>query len=168
MQPLPIDTERSQPVESHVLAELQRMISERTAKGIETYGKPLSTFNGRDAGQDLLEEIADAFQYAMQLNMEIDRLRLENNRLGFYESLWPAYEQIGLERMRQDEEWGGDAHDDAHRVGDWLEFIRKQCNLIGDGLEPAENARERFVKIGALAVAAIQSIDRKAQPETIP
>ena len=42
----------------------------RTQKGIETYGRPLETFNGRDAFLDMYEELLDAFQYAEQTVLE--------------------------------------------------------------------------------------------------
>jgi len=39
-------------------------------KGMDTYGKPLTTFNGRAVGKDILEELVDSAQYAQQLVME--------------------------------------------------------------------------------------------------
>lgn len=49
-------------------------IKKRKAKGIETYGTPLQKFNGRDALQDLYEELLDACCYIKQrLEEEKDR-----------------------------------------------------------------------------------------------
>lgn len=45
-------------------------MNQREQKGIETYGKTLKTWNGRDTNKDLLEELIDAFQYAVQTEME--------------------------------------------------------------------------------------------------
>jgi len=67
---------------------------------------------------------------------------------------------IRLEREAQDRQWGGQHHDDTHGLQEWLDFLEKQLNLIRherhEGLDP----RVRFVKIAALAVAAIESRDR--------
>lgn len=38
----------------------------RVAKGAEEYGEPLTTHNGRDALQDLYEELMDACMYIRQ------------------------------------------------------------------------------------------------------
>lgn len=74
------------------------------------------------------------------------------------------------ERMRQDEQWGGSRHDDTHHAGEWLQYIGKQQVLavnetIADDdlrLVDPQGYRERLVKIAALAVAALQSHDRKS------
>lgn len=63
-QPLPISGRR--PVLARVIADLEA----RTQKGIETYGRPLETFNGRSSLIDLGQELADALQYITQLLME--------------------------------------------------------------------------------------------------
>lgn len=47
-----------------------RMLDEREAEGIATYGTTLQTHNGRDAHKDLAEELIDAWQYATQAEME--------------------------------------------------------------------------------------------------
>lgn len=67
-----------------------------------------------------------------------------------------VFAAVDAERERQDAKWGGAAHDDRHTEGDWRDFLYSyvQCPNIDD--------RERFVKIAALAVAALESIDRKA------
>lgn len=44
----------------------------RNAKGYETYGKPLTAFNGRKSMQDMFEELLDAVQYAKQNLIEIE------------------------------------------------------------------------------------------------
>lgn len=76
---------------------------------------------------------------------------------------------VARERMRQDEQWGGSRHDDTHHAGEWLQYIGKQQVLavnetIADDdlrLVDPQGYRERLVKIAALAVAALQSHDRK-------
>lgn len=42
----------------------------RAAVGLRKYGVPLRTHNGRDAREDLAEELLDAFMYATQMEME--------------------------------------------------------------------------------------------------
>ncbi|MEU9405669.1 hypothetical protein AB0E08_08180 [Streptomyces sp. NPDC048281] len=54
---------------AHALAA---KIGERRSLGIQRYGRPLQTFNGRDAVQDLMDELLDGATYAMQVKMEID------------------------------------------------------------------------------------------------
>jgi len=49
---------------------LMSLLAEREKRGIETYGKSLETFNGRDAPRDLVEELIDACQYALQWQTE--------------------------------------------------------------------------------------------------
>lgn len=63
-QPLPTPGQAS--VTQALIAELQA----REQKGIETYGRSLETFNGRDALRDALEEALDLSQYLKQALME--------------------------------------------------------------------------------------------------
>lgn len=53
-----------------VTRALMDLLAERERKGIETYGRSLETFNGRDAPRDLVEELIDGAQYALQWQME--------------------------------------------------------------------------------------------------
>ena len=50
--------------------EFLRMLAGREQVGIRTYGTTLQTFNGRDAIQDAKEELIDAWQYLVQIEME--------------------------------------------------------------------------------------------------
>ena len=43
-----------------------------TAQGVETYGQPLMTHNGRDAERDQMEELLDFCQYQQQRLMELE------------------------------------------------------------------------------------------------
>jgi hypothetical protein len=56
------------------LGLFQTMLREREMKGVATYGRSLHTENGRDPLQDLLEELIDGWQYAVQARMERDEL----------------------------------------------------------------------------------------------
>lgn len=47
-------------------------IDQRTAQGIETYGRALQTHNGRKAVVDMLQELLDFCQYQQQRLMELE------------------------------------------------------------------------------------------------
>ena len=64
--------------------------------------------------------------------------------------------QVIQERKNQDRQWGGPDHDDSHNLGDWMSYFEYQFTSMGE-----DNARQRLIKIAALAVAAVESIDRK-------
>jgi hypothetical protein len=84
------------------------------------------------------------------------------------------YEEIKSERVREDEEWGGAAHDDVHEPEKWCGFLRHQirladgaaCSLATDEITGGEEQalidgyRERLIKIAAVAIAATESLDR--------
>jgi hypothetical protein len=72
-----------------------------------------------------------------------------------------AYQEVEEERRRQDQQWGGPEHDDQHAAHRWLQFIHRQ--VVKQRGSPA---RGFLVKIAALAIAGIESIDRKAAPPT--
>ena len=67
----------------------------------------------------------------------------------------PVLREVADERARQDAKWGGPAHDDQHSVGDFAWFITTRTY----GRSPS---RQVFVEVAALAVAAIESLDRRA------
>ncbi len=81
--------------------------------------------------------------------------------------------EVKAERRRQVRQWGGPDHDDQHEAADWLRFIDHQLGLAREELvdektslddgrgDVAFEIRDRLVKIAALAVAAIDSLDRK-------
>lgn len=46
------------------------LLESRYQQGLETYGTPLEAYNGRNAINDLLEELADAYLYAIQAQVE--------------------------------------------------------------------------------------------------
>lgn len=74
-QPLP--TPGRVDVEPFVRATFNQMLTERTRKGVETYGRPLQTFNGRDALRDAAEELVDAIQYVHQAALEAADLKVD-------------------------------------------------------------------------------------------
>ncbi|MFE0490152.1 hypothetical protein [Streptomyces griseoaurantiacus] len=64
-QPLPAEGQEN--VQDALIAHIRQ----RKALGVQRYGRPLQTFNGRDAVRDLLEELLDGATYAMQVQLEI-------------------------------------------------------------------------------------------------
>lgn len=66
-QPNPVPNQ-STPIVHLVMQDLL----ERKRKGLETYGVALQAFNGRDALQDLYEELLDACCYLKQVMEERD------------------------------------------------------------------------------------------------
>lgn len=74
-------------------------------------------------------------------------------------------QEILDERARQDLQWGGAEHDDQHHVETWTDLINTQLlNADECGETDQAGSRERFIKIAALAVAAIESLDRRTVP----
>jgi hypothetical protein len=86
-----------------------------------------------------------------------------------------VYDDVQAERARQDEEWGGPEHDAAHPITAWWSFIDKQMHLLwydiyrngieGWNRDEVHIVRDRMVKVAALAVAAIEAIDRTLAPK---
>lgn len=77
-------------------------------------------------------------------------------------------DEIQQERQRQDQQWGGPEHDDTHDPLEWVGFIADQQEKVaigaiqrGESYYATPDCRQRFVKIAALAVAALESMDRK-------
>ena len=66
-------------MDTDVTDMLIALLKERREKGIAKYGRPLTTFNERDALRDALEEALDCCQYLRQAELEaaaeIARLR---------------------------------------------------------------------------------------------
>jgi|HubBroStandDraft_6_1064221.scaffolds.fasta_scaffold240788_3 hypothetical protein len=58
------------PESDEVLNAVRDLLAERKRIGLERYNSLLQAGNGRDARRDLLEELADAACYAMQLQVE--------------------------------------------------------------------------------------------------
>jgi hypothetical protein len=75
-----------------------------------------------------------------------------------------VFGEIHAERERQDEKWGGPAHDDEHDAFEWSRFLQRQA-MAGEQAAHRQLGpewRKRFVNIAALAIAAIESIDRQS------
>ncbi len=72
--------------------------------------------------------------------------------------------ELLTERKHQDEKWRGPEHDDQHDLRTWFGLINERLYMPTDFMlvDPAA-ARRFFIEIGALAVAAIESIDRRPE-----
>ncbi len=75
-------------------------------------------------------------------------------------------QEIRIERNRQDHQWGGPVNDDGHRAGDWLGFIddhlgRAKQSIVNRVLITEDDYRQNLIEVAALAVAAVESLDRK-------
>lgn len=74
------------------------------------------------------------------------------------------FSEVVQERIDQDEKWGGPGHDDQHNLYDWREFIAYRLNRMktyDSSPEGIADSRRRLVQVAALAVAALQSLDRQ-------
>ena len=69
------------------------------------------------------------------------------------------------ERERQDEKWGGPAHDDTHSIREWVSYIvaylGKAVNRESGWGADSVLARKILIKVAALAVAAVESMLRR-------
>lgn len=85
-QPDPIPGER--PVAPYARKRFRKLQKQRAAAGLVIYGRPLETYNGRDALQDAMEEAVDLWNYLCQMELErateharVELLQQENERL---------------------------------------------------------------------------------------
>jgi hypothetical protein len=78
-------------------------------------------------------------------------------------------DEIVQERIHQDKKWGGPDHDDKHGPYAWVSFI---TTYLGQAISDIVNEkgsyevnlrtfRYHMVKVAALAVAAVEMVDRK-------
>lgn len=71
---------------------------------------------------------------------------------------------VEAERRRQEERWGA-AHDDDHTLFDFVAITTEHLGRVVSAPELGQ-AREQFVRVAALAVAAVEAIDRREGPIT--
>lgn len=74
-----------------------------------------------------------------------------------------VFEEIAAERHRQDAKWGGPDHDDSHGWHEWIDYIIEHADKAystNNDDESYANARRRYIEVAALAVAAVESMDR--------
>lgn len=76
-----------------------------------------------------------------------------------------ALSDVAAERKRQDEKWGGPEHDDRKSPNDFVQHVQDYAGwarvMAGmGGTEGANKYRKRMVQVAALAVAAVEAMDR--------
>lgn len=86
--------------------------------------------------------------------MAIDRMRSPTDEVLI---------EVADERLRQDDKWGGQANDDSHSTAEFVQLIEDYAGWARTmaGMNSPAKARERLIQVAALAVAAVESIDRK-------
>jgi len=91
-----------------------------------------------------------------------------DGRFGAKDPRVVVFAELNDERIAQDLQWGGPGHDDEHDSGEWISYIEKQLDACEGEIDDARkqnndeqpDVRKRMVKIAAIAIAAIESIDR--------
>jgi hypothetical protein len=68
-EPEPTQSSLSQPVEPKFQEVLLKVVEESYSYGVEKYGTPLMTFNGRSELRDMAEELISGLRYGTQLAM---------------------------------------------------------------------------------------------------
>lgn len=83
--------EQNKPVKNNnspIVGLVMKDLADRMVKGVETYGTPLQANNGRDAMQDLYEELLDACCYIKQVIEE------RNKFLSSYQTKTQTYGEV--------------------------------------------------------------------------
>lgn len=73
------------------------------------------------------------------------------------------FKEISAERKYQDKKWGGPEHDDLNTCNNWVAYITKYSTGWAWKISPPTlvEFRRSMVKVAALAVAAIEAVDRE-------
>ena len=80
------------------------------------------------------------------------------------------FNEVSEERSAQDKQWGGPEHDDTNSCWNWILYILSHARAGGakvrgvpamkDIPEALHLFRYQMVRVAALAIAAIESVDR--------
>jgi len=72
--------------------------------------------------------------------------------------------EIQEERKVQDAKWGGYSHDDDHDRDLWVKLLRKHQTRALKAMNKGDldEYRKHMVRVAALAVAALESHDRRS------
>jgi hypothetical protein len=70
--------------------------------------------------------------------------------------------EVSTERDYQDTQWGRGL-DDRWVEKDWQDFIDNYSKALGRAEKYKDDFRTRMVKVAAIAVAAVEAMDRKAK-----
>jgi len=77
-----------------VFKELIKELKARDEKGWKSYGKPMTTFDGRNSLQDLKEELLDALVYIKKLELELYELYRPNAILSGDSNIHSSFRKI--------------------------------------------------------------------------
>lgn len=99
-------------------------------------------------------------------NMETRRVFTEDE----ISAMELVFDDIAEERAYQLAKWGGQEHDDSHSIRDWITYLLAYLGRAGsretDWGRNIPKVRELFIKVAALAVAAVEAIDRRTHEST--
>jgi NTP pyrophosphatase (non-canonical NTP hydrolase) len=68
-------------------------------------------------------------------------------------------EEVARERSRQDERWGEQNHEPLR----WLAILVEEVGEVGKAILDRQGLRDELVQVAAVAVAAIESLDRNGR-----
>lgn len=76
-----------------------------------------------------------------------------------------VFDEVATERLRQDFKWGGAHHDDKHSTAEFVQLIEDYAGWARTmaGMDSHDKARRRLIQVAALAIAAVESGDRKEE-----
>lgn len=82
------------------------------------------------------------------------------------------YGEIATEREAQDARYGGEGHDDQHTFNDWIVLCCRYASKAaaypacseGRTVEDSKRFRANMIRVAALAVAAVEYVDRGIEP----
>jgi hypothetical protein len=71
-------------------------------------------------------------------------------------------DEVAAERAAQDAQWGGPSNDDLHRPGVWDDLLEKFMSRASAAWvrREAANRRRGLIQVAALAIAAVEAMDR--------
>lgn len=85
-----------------------------------------------------------------------------------------VYEELQKERDYQVEKWGVEADDTVNTPNDWVAYISHHSSRWFDGgftpynTATVDDFRTQMIKTAALAIAAIESLDRQREKDGRP
>lgn len=71
--------------------------------------------------------------------------------------------QLDAERGRQDEQWGGPAHDAGLSRGQWIALIREHTDRAARSATDGDTYRQELVASAAVVVAALEAHDERSR-----
>lgn len=112
-----------------------------------------------DISGESIEEMREYCQWVMNC---LDKEILVDGEVTFVnrDTDTDVIDDVMEQCAKNDDQWGGDSHDDSHSETDWMAFIDHQLYKLEEGYGLSQ-FRERMIKVAALAIQAVESYDRK-------